>query len=76
MTFAPSKKTSRSRTHRRTTNWTADTAKKILDKTSLQYDAEGNVLGLAHFASPITGEYKGKKVLTVGKAKKIKKIKA
>lgn len=75
MTFAPQKKTSRSRTHRRTTNWTKLTAKKLLDRTSLQYDEQGNAIGLSHFASPVTGTYKGRTVLSIGKSKKVKKIK-
>lgn len=44
MTFAPTKKTSKSRSGRRTANWTKLTAKKLLDKTSLQYDKEGNAI--------------------------------
>lgn len=76
MTFSPDKKTSKSRSSRRTSNWTRLTAKKLLNKTSLQYDKEGNAIGLSHFASPITGEYNGRKVLKVGKAKKIQKIRA
>ncbi len=76
MTFAPTKKTSKSRTGRRTSNWIKLTARKLLEKTSLQYDKEGNAIALSHFASPITGEYKGKKILKVGKAKKITKVRA
>ena len=76
MTFAPTKKTSKSRTWRRTSNWTKLTAKKLLDKTSLQYDKEGNAIGLSHFVSPVTGEYNGKKIIKVGKTKKITKIRA
>jgi len=58
MTFSPTKKMSKSRSSRRTSNWTKLTAKKLLDKTSLQYDKDGNATGLSHFASPVTGEYK------------------
>lgn len=76
MTFAPTKKTSKSRSWRRTSNWTKLTAKKLLDKTSLQYDKEGNAIGLSHFASPITWEYNGKKILKVWKDKKVTKIRA
>lgn len=76
MTFAPTKKTSKSRSGRRTSNWIKLTAKKLLDKTSLQYDKEGNAVALSHFASPITWEYKGKKVLKVGKTKKVTKVRA
>jgi ribosomal protein L32 len=65
MTFAPTKKMSKSRSGRRTSNWTKLTAKKLLDRTSLQYDKDGKAIGLSHFVSPITGEYKGKVVLKV-----------
>jgi hypothetical protein len=53
MTFSPTKKMSKSRSSRRTSNWTKLTAKKLLDKTSLQYDKDGNATGLSHFASTI-----------------------
>ncbi len=76
MTFSPTKKTSKSRTKTRTSNWTKLTAKKLKDKTSLQYDKKGNAVALSHFASPVTWEYKGRKVLKVGKTKKVTKIKA
>lgn len=67
---------SKSRTWTRTSNWIKLTAKKLADKTALQYDKDGNAIGLAHFASPITGEYKWRKVISVSKWKKIQKIKA
>ncbi|MDR2411681.1 MAG: 50S ribosomal protein L32 [Candidatus Peribacteria bacterium] len=35
MTFAPKKKTSKSRTNKRTTNWIKLTAKKLKDKVAL-----------------------------------------
>jgi ribosomal protein L32 len=77
MTFSPTKKMSKSRSRTRTTNWSKLTAKKLLDRTSLQYDKEGNSIALSHFASPITGEYKGKKIISVGKKpKKVTKVKA
>lgn len=76
MTFAPTKKTSKSRSGRRTSNWIKLTARKLLEKTSLQYDKEGNATGLSHFASPITWEYKGKKIIKVWKTKKITKVRA
>lgn len=76
MTFAPTKKTSKSRSWRRTSNWTKLTAKKLLDKTSLQYDKEGNAIGLSHFASPVTGEYKGKKIIKLAKTKKVTTVRA
>ena len=76
MTFAPKKKVSKSRSGKRTGQWTRLTAKKLLDRTALQYDSEGNAIGLAHFASPITGKYGERRVLRVGKTKKVTKIKA
>ncbi|MDD2487422.1 MAG: 50S ribosomal protein L32 [Candidatus Gracilibacteria bacterium] len=65
---------SKSRSGTRTSNWTRITAKKLLDKTSLQYDKDGNAIGLSHFASPVTGEYKGRKVIKVTKTKKVTKV--
>lgn len=76
MTFAPDKKTSKSRTGHRSSQWLRTTAKKLLDKTALQYDEAGNAIALAHFASPITGEYKGRKVISVGKKSRVKTIRA
>ncbi len=76
MTFAPTKKTSKSRSWRRTSNWTKLTAKKLLDKTSLQYDKEGNAIWLSHFASSVTWEYKWKKIYKVWKTKKVTKVRA
>ena len=77
MTFSPQKKTSKSRSSRRTTAWTKQTAKKLADKTALQYNEAGEAIALAHFVSPITGEYNGRKVIKVGgKAKKVTTIKA
>jgi len=76
MTFSPTKKTSKSRTWTRTSNWIKLTAKKLVDKTSLQYDKDGNAIGLSHFVSTVTWEYKWRKVLKVGKWKKVQKIKA
>ncbi|EKE28006.1 MAG: hypothetical protein ACD_3C00111G0023 [uncultured bacterium (gcode 4)] len=76
MTFAPTKKMSKSRSGRRTSNWIKLTAKKLLDRTSLQYDKDGNAIGLSHFVSPITGEYKGKKIIKIGKTKKVTKVRA
>ncbi len=67
MTFAPTKKTSKSRTGRRTTNWIKLSAKKLLNRVQLQY--EGDVaVGLSHFAK-VDGTYKGRQVFKV-KSKK------
>ena len=76
MTFAPTKKTSKSRSRRRTTNWLKLTAKKLLNRTSLQYDAEGNAIGLSHFADE-NGMYNGRQVVTKKSPKKpVKTIRA
>jgi hypothetical protein len=63
MTFAPTKKTSKSRSGRRTTNWIKLSAKKLLNRVQLQYEGEVAV-GLAHFAR-VDGTYKGRQVFKV-----------
>jgi len=67
MTITPKKKTSKTRTHQRTTNWIKLKAKKLLNRVQLQYE-NGEAVWLAHFAK-IDGTYKGRKVFNV----KIKK---
>jgi hypothetical protein len=62
MTFAPPKKASKVQTGQRHGKWLFEKARKIKNSIVLQYDKLGNAIGLAHFASPITGEYKGRKV--------------
>lgn len=76
MTFSPKKKTSKSKTKIRTTNWTKNTAKKLVNKTSLQYDKDGNAIWLSHFSSPVTWMYKNNKIIKTWKTKKVTKIKA
>ena len=76
MTFAPPKKASKVQTGKRHGKWILLKAKKVLDSVSLQYDKDGNAVALSHFASPITGEYKGKKVYSVRKAQKVQTIRA
>lgn len=63
MTFALTKKTSKSRTRRRTSNWIKLSARKLVERVSLNKEENG----LSHFANE-DGMYKGKKVI----AKKIK----
>lgn len=65
MAFGPTKKTSKSRTRRRTTNWIKLTAKKLKNRVSL--NSEKN--GLAFFADE-NGVYKGEQVLAAKKSKK------
>ena len=45
---------------------------------SLQYNAAGEAIALAHFASPITGQYKGRQVIRIktGRGKTPTKIRA
>jgi len=75
MTFSPRKKQSRSKSRIRTTAWTKRTALKLLRRTKLQYDASGEAVGLTHLTSPITGEYRGKKVMDI-KTKKANVVRA
>jgi ribosomal protein L32 len=74
--LAPKKKTSKSRTNRRTTAWMKLNAKRLTDMMQLQRDADGKAIALAHFASPVTGEYRGRKVYDVSKASKVKTVRA
>lgn len=68
MTFAPKKKTSKSRSRRRTTNWIRLSARKLLNRVQLQYQ-DWKALWFAHFAK-VDGTYKGKQVFEVKSNKK------
>lgn len=68
MTFAPTKKTSKSRTWRRTTNWIKLSAKKLLNRVQLQYE-NGEAVWLAHFTR-VDWTYKGRKVINIRTKKK------
>lgn len=59
MSITPTKKTSKSRSRRRTTNWIKLTAKKIKDKVML--NKEGT--WLSHFIDS-NWFYKGKKIIS------------
>lgn len=78
MTISPPQQLSKVRSKKRYSAWVKLNAKRLKDSVSLQYDAEGRALGLSYFVSPLTGEYKGRKVLSLrtGKGKKLTKIRA
>lgn len=70
MTITPDKKTSKSRTNRRTTNWIKLAAKKLLNSVSLNKEATG----LSHFVAE-DGTYNGRQVLQKkSKTKKVTRI--
>lgn len=69
MTITPKKKTSKSRTKQRTTNWIKLKAKKLLNRVQLQFNELGEAVWLSHFAK-VDGTYKGKQVYKVRSKKK------
>lgn len=70
MTFAPKKKTSKSRSGNRTSNWMKLAAKKLKDSVMLNKDKTG----LSHFIAE-DGTYKGEQVLEIKtKSKKVTRI--
>ncbi len=69
MTITPKKKTSKTRTRQRTTNWIKLKAKKLLNRVQLQLNEAWVAVGLAHFAK-IDGTYKGRQVYKVKSKKK------
>ena len=78
MTISPPQQLSKVRSKKRYSAWVKLNAKRLKNSVSLQYDKDGNAVALSHFASPITGEYKGKKVFAVrtGKGATPTKIRA
>jgi ribosomal protein L32 len=78
MTISPPQQLSKVRGRKRYSAWVRLNAKRLKDLASLQYNAQGEAIALSHFASPITGEYKGKKVLNIrtGKGSAPTKIRA
>jgi ribosomal protein L32 len=78
MTISPQQQLSKVRSKKRYSAWVKLNAKRLKNSVSLQYDKEGRAVALSHFASPITWEYKGRKVISVrsGKGKTPTKIKA
>jgi len=69
MTITPKKKTSKTRTKQRTTNWIKLKAKKLLNRIQLQFNELWEAVGLAHFART-DGTYKGRQVYKVKSKKK------
>jgi ribosomal protein L32 len=79
MTLSPQQQLSKVRGKKRYSAWVKLNAKRLKNQVSnLQYNAAGDAVALAHFASPITGEYKGRQVLRVktGRGKAPTKIRA
>lgn len=78
MTFSPKQQLSRVRGRKRYSAWVRLNALRLTNLCSLQYDNEGKAIGLSHFASPITGKYGDRKVvsLKLKKTKPVKKVRA
>ncbi len=78
MTFAPQQQLSKVRGKKRYSAWLKLNAKRLKDGISLQFNAQGEAVALAHFASPITGQYKGRQVIRIktGRGKTPTKIRA
>jgi hypothetical protein len=78
MTISPPQQLSKVRGKKRYSAWVRLNAKRLKDGVSLQYNPAGDAVALSHFASPITGEYKGKKVYSIrtGKGATPTKIRA
>lgn len=65
MTFSK-KQLSRVRGRKRYAAWLRLNATRLENLSSaLQYNDAGEAVALSHFASPVTGEYKGRKVVRV-----------
>lgn len=69
MTIPPKKKTSKSRTKQRTTNWIKLSARKLLNRVQLQYNEAWEAVWLAHFAK-VDGTYNNRQVFKVRQKKK------
>lgn len=78
MTFAPQQQLSKVRGKKRYSAWVKLNAKRLKNSISLQFDNTGEAVALAHFASPVTGQYKGRQVLRIktGRGKTPTKIRA
>lgn len=70
MTFSK-KQLSRVNGRKRYAAWVRLNAARLKNLSSaLQYNDAGEAVALAHFASPITGEYKGRKVVRIKTGRK------
>lgn len=70
MTFSK-KQLSRVNGRKRYAAWVRLNATRLANLSSaLQYNDAGEAVALSHFASPITGEYKGKKIVRVKNGRK------
>ncbi len=79
MTLSPQQQLSKVRGKKRYAAWLRLNAKRLKDLVSLQYNEAGQAIALSHFASPLTGEYNGRKVYSVrttGSKNIVKKIRA
>ncbi len=65
MTISPPQQLSKVRGKKRYSAWVRLNAKRLKDLVALQYNEAGEAVALSHFASPITGQYKGRKVISV-----------
>lgn len=68
MTIVPTKKTSKSRTWRRTTNWIKLSARKLLNRVQLQFEWT-EAVWLSHFVR-LDWTYKWRQVLKAKSKKK------
>jgi ribosomal protein L32 len=71
MTFSPQQQISKVRSKKRYSAWLKINARRLKNSVTLQYNEAGDAVALAHFASPITGQYKGRQVTRIktGKGK-------
>ena len=79
MTLSPQQQLSKVRGKKRYSARLKLNAKRLKNQvSSLQYNAAGEAVALGHFTSPITGEYKGRKIISVrsGRGKVPPKIRA
>ena len=78
MTISPPQQLSKVRGKKRYSAWVHLNARRLTERVALQYNEAGEAVALSHFASPITGMYKGRQVISVktGRGKAPTKIRA